>query len=53
VWMVMSLAVIPLLAHRPPAINVRWWVQFLGHAPFVGLPIAASFAPAFFQSDVK
>ena len=53
VWMVMSLAVVPLLAHRPPAINVRWWVQFLGHAPFVGLPIAASFAPAFFQSDVK
>lgn len=46
VWMVMSLAAIPLLAHRPPAINIRWWVQFVGHAPFVGLPIAASLAPA-------
>jgi hypothetical protein len=42
VWMVMSLAVIPLLAHRPPAINVRWWVQLIGHIPFVGFPIAAS-----------
>ena len=27
VWMVMSLAVIPLLAHRPPTINIRWWIQ--------------------------
>jgi hypothetical protein len=27
IWMVMSLAVIPLLLHRPPTINVRWWVQ--------------------------
>jgi hypothetical protein len=38
----MSLAVIPLLLHRPPAITVRWWIQFVGHAPFVGLPIVAS-----------
>jgi uncharacterized membrane protein YagU involved in acid resistance len=42
VWMVMSLAVIPLLVHRPPAINFRWWVQFFGHIPFVALPIVAS-----------
>ncbi len=42
VWMVMSLAVIPLLAHRPPAINVRWWVQLIGHIPFVGFPIVWS-----------
>lgn len=42
VWMVMSLAVIPLLLHRPPAIGIRWWVQFFGHVPFVGLPIASS-----------
>jgi len=42
VWMVMSLAVIPILVHRPPAIGVRWWIQFLGHMPFVGLPIVAS-----------
>jgi uncharacterized membrane protein YagU involved in acid resistance len=42
IWMVMSLAVIPLLVHRPPAINFRWWVQFVGHIPFVALPIVAS-----------
>jgi len=42
VWVVMSLAIIPLLVHRPPAINQRWWVQFIGHSFFVGLPIAAT-----------
>ena len=42
VWMVMSLVVIPLLVQRPPTIGVRWWVQLIGHAPFVGLPIAAA-----------
>ena len=42
VWLVMSLVVIPLLFHRPPAINVRWLVQLIGHFPFVGLPIVAS-----------
>lgn len=39
VWMVMSLVVIPLLLQRPPSITVRWWVQLIGHVPFVGLPI--------------
>jgi hypothetical protein len=42
VWLVMSLAVIPLLLQRPPAITFRWWVQVIGHAPFVGLPIVGS-----------
>jgi type IV secretory pathway VirB3-like protein len=42
VWSVMSLVIIPLLAHRPPTIGFRWWVQFVGHVPFVGLPIVAS-----------
>jgi hypothetical protein len=42
IWMVMSLMVIPLLLHRPPVINVRWWVQLTGHFPFVGIPIVAS-----------
>lgn len=42
IWIVMSLMVIPLLLHRPPAINVRWWVQLIGHFPFVGIPIVAS-----------
>lgn len=41
IWLVMSLAVIPLLAHRPPTINFRWWVQLLGHIPFVAIPIVA------------
>ena len=44
IWMVMSLAVIPLLVHRPPTITVRWWIQLIGHAFFVGLPIVASIA---------
>ena len=39
VWLVMSLAVIPTLAHRPTTIGFRWWVQLIGHFPFVGLPI--------------
>lgn len=39
IWLVMSLAVIPVLLHRPPSFTVRWWVQFVGHFPFVGIPI--------------
>jgi hypothetical protein len=42
VWMVMSLAVIPLLVQRPPRIGLRWWIQWIGHMPFVGLPIVAA-----------
>jgi hypothetical protein len=41
IWLVMSLAVIPLLVHRPPTINIRWWIQLIGHFPFVGVPIVA------------
>src|SRR5882724_3872913 len=41
VWATMSLAVIPLLVHRPPVIGVRWWIQLVGHVFFVGLPIVA------------
>lgn len=40
VWLVMSLVVLPVLRRQPPAITARWWVQFAGHAVFVGLPIA-------------
>ena len=39
IWMTMSLVLIPLFTHRPPAINLRWWVQCFGHIPFVALPI--------------
>ncbi|HEY0582998.1 MAG TPA: hypothetical protein VGE94_12500 [Chloroflexota bacterium] len=42
IWLVMSLLVIPLLLRRPPAITARWWVQLIGHIPFVALPIVAT-----------
>jgi hypothetical protein len=42
IWLVMSLAVIPLLVRRPPFITMRWWIQLVGHIPFVGLPIVMS-----------
>ena len=42
IWVVMSVVVIPLLLQRGPTINGRWFVQLLGHIPFVGLPIVAS-----------
>jgi len=42
IWMVMSLAVIPALTRRPPAITYRWWVQCFGHIPFVAVPIVAA-----------
>jgi hypothetical protein len=42
VWIVMSLVVIPLLVHRPPSFTHRWFVQLVGHFPFVGLPIVWS-----------
>jgi hypothetical protein len=45
IWMVMSLAVIPILVHRPTTIGMRWWIQFFGHFPFVGIPIVASSRP--------
>jgi hypothetical protein len=42
IWLVMSLVVIPVLLHRPPSITLRWWIQLIGHMPFVGVPIVAS-----------
>jgi hypothetical protein len=51
IWLVMSLIVIPLLVHRPPAITLRWWVQLIGHFPFVGLPIAWSIARGIRERD--
>jgi hypothetical protein len=44
IWMTMSLVVIPLLTQRVPTIGTRWWIQFVGHFPFVGIPIVASLA---------
>ena len=40
VWLVMSVVVIPLFTKRPPTFALRWWVQLIGHIPFVALPIA-------------
>jgi hypothetical protein len=51
IWMVMSLVVIPLLLHRPPTIGSRWWVQFFGHIPFVGVPIIGSLARGLHRSE--
>jgi hypothetical protein len=39
IWLVMSLAVIPLATGRPPRFGLRWWVQVLAHIPFVTLPL--------------
>jgi hypothetical protein len=46
IWITMSMVVVPLFTHRPPAINVRWWVQFFGHIPFVALPIVTLLRPS-------
>ena len=46
VWLVMSLMVIPLLLQRPPRLGALWWIELVGHIPFVGLPIVASIAGA-------
>ncbi|HEX6863267.1 MAG TPA: hypothetical protein VF414_10655 [Thermoanaerobaculia bacterium] len=51
IWMVMSLIVIPLLVQRPPTITSRWWVQWIGHFPFVGLPIAAMIGSGLSRPD--
>ena len=39
IWLVMSLAVIPMATGRPPALGFRWWVQVFVHVPFVTLPL--------------
>jgi hypothetical protein len=40
VWLVMTLIVIPSFTHRMPTFAVRWWIQLVGHVPFVAAPIA-------------
>ena len=39
IWLVMSLAVIPLATGRPPTFGFRWWVQIFAHVPFVTIPL--------------
>src|SRR5262245_3225019 len=40
IWLVMTLVVIPAFTKRPPTFAPRWWIQLVGHIPFVGLPMA-------------
>ena len=51
VWVVMSLIVIPLLVHRPPSLTYRWFIQMLGHIPFVGLPIVWSIGRGYVERE--
>jgi hypothetical protein len=39
IWLVMSLAVIPLATGKLPTLGFRWWVQVFAHLPFVTLPL--------------
>jgi hypothetical protein len=39
IWLVMSLAIIPLATGHPPRIGFRWWVQIFAHIPFVTIPL--------------
>jgi hypothetical protein len=39
IWLVMSLIVVPVLAHKPWNITDRWWIQLVGHVPFVAFPM--------------
>jgi hypothetical protein len=41
-WEARGLVRAGLLLHRPPAIGIRWWIQLIGHFPFVGIPIVRS-----------
>ncbi len=47
IWLVMSLAVIPLATGSPPGFGFRWWVQLVAHVPFVTLPLVFAARHAF------
>jgi magnesium-transporting ATPase (P-type) len=47
IWLVMSLAVIPLATGKPPVLAFRWWVQVFAHIPFVTLPLVFTARRAF------
>jgi hypothetical protein len=47
IWLVMSLAVIPLATGRPPTVGFRWWVQIFAHVPFVTIPLVFTARRAF------
>ena len=39
IWLFMSFVVIPTMVHRPPNITTKFWIQLIGHIPFVALPM--------------
>jgi uncharacterized membrane protein YagU involved in acid resistance len=39
IWLFMSLVFIPAMVSRPPTIGAKWWVQLIGHIPFVAMPM--------------
>jgi len=47
IWLVMSLAVIPLATGRLPTLGFRWWVQIFAHVPFVTIPLVFTARRAF------
>ena len=47
IWLVMSLAVIPLATGKLPVFGFRWWVQIFAHVPFVTLPLVFTARRAF------
>ena len=50
IWIVMSLAVIPLFTRQATVLTLRWWVQLAGHAVFVGQPMAWTLKSARFSN---
>ena len=53
IWLVMSLVVIPLFTKRPPSLTLRWWMQLIGHVPFVALPITWTARNAAVRASVR
>jgi hypothetical protein len=39
IWLIMTWIVIPSMVHRPPNLSVKYWVQLVGHIPFVVMPM--------------
>jgi hypothetical protein len=39
IWLTMTLVVIPAFVHRPPTFTAIWWVNLVGHIPFIVLPM--------------
>ena len=53
IWLVMSLAVIPMATGRLPTFGVRWWVQVVAHVPFVTFPLVFTTRRVLAHQDVS